>query len=654
MGLAAYFIYQLARGFVIMEEADLYQSYLSNNSSKVERVLSDVASAAHNHVQEIEESLAQPDRMAPIMRGIVEQNPLIRSCGISFVADYYPRQGRWFCPYAARDDSGQVTTQTIGDARRDYLRAEWFTDALKAGRPHWSKAYFEHDDTLRPQVSYLVPIRDRQGRTVAILGADLPLSLLNAGAGKTRGDTSVINLRKDEGSGSVKGQSPSPLAGRKWRMVTVDFIIDGEGRYLSHPDSAYILRKNYFELAKETPDSIDDHLGRLMLAGSQGTYDDGEEPVPLPFFDIEEMKSYVFYQPLGNTGWSIAQVVPRLMIDGIAVGLGVFLILLIGVGLLVTRIAGRIIIRRITRPLGKLAESAGEVAKGNFNAPLPTIRHNDEIKLLRDSFDGMQHSLTRYVEELKLTTASKAAIENELRVAHDIQMSMLPKTFPPFPERSDIDIFGSLTPAKDVGGDLFDFYIRDNQLFFCIGDVSGKGVPASLVMAMTRSLFRNISAHVSQPRQIAESLNQALADGNDTSMFVTAFIGVLDLPTGCLHYCNAGHNPPLLIRSSGVSLLPCESNFILGLEAGLPFVPQEIQLEPQTALFLFTDGLNEAENITHDQFGDDRILSEAEALLAEGNNRPEAIVRRMADAVHAFVGQAEQSDDLTMLAIKYI
>ena len=313
---------------------------------------------------------------------------------------------------------------------------------------------------------------------------------------------------------------------------------------------------------------------------------------------------------------------------------------------------GRFIIKRVTRPINQLAESAKEVAKGNFSAPLPKIKHNDEIRLLRDSFEGMQHSLTEYVEELKNTTASKAAIENELKVAHDIQMSMLPKTFPPYPERDDIDIYGMLTPAKDVGGDLFDFYIRDEKLFFCIGDVSGKGVPASLVMAMTRSLFRNISAHTAEPHRIAFTLNQALAEGNENSMFVTAFIGVLDLATGLLRYCNAGHNPPLLIGHE-VSLVPCQPNVPLGLMTDMEFEPQEIQFEHQMTIFLFTDGLNEAEDDMQVQFGDDRILHHLEASLDKGVIQPAEIVNQMAEAVHAFVDGAQQSDDLTMLAIKY-
>ena len=231
-------------------------------------------------------------------------------------------------------------------------------------------------------------------------------------------------------------------------------------------------------------------------------------------------------------------------------------------------------------------------------------------------------------------------------------MSMLPKIFPPYPERSDIDIFGQLTPAKAVGGDLFDFYIHDEKLFFCIGDVSGKGVPASLVMAVTRSLFRNVSAHESEPHLIARALNDSLSEGNEMNMFVTLFVGVLDLATGHLDYCNAGHDSPLLI-GQGVAPLPCDPNLPVGVMPDWQFTLQQVTLAPQTTIFLYTDGLNEAENILHAQFGDDRIISLAETLLNRGQNKPSTIIQLMTDAVHDFVGQAEQSDDLTMLAIQY-
>jgi len=360
----------------------------------------------------------------------------------------------------------------------------------------------------------------------------------------------------------------------------------------------------------------------------------------------------MFYEPVENTSWSIGSVVPNVMVDALAIGMGVSMIVLIAIALFITRFVGRRVIKRATKPLTQLAASTNEVAKGNFSAPLPIIKHNDEIRLLRDSFESMQHSLKNYIEELKETTASKAAIENELKVAHDIQMSMLPKTFPPYPERNDIDIYGTLTPAKDVGGDLFDFYIRNEKLFFCIGDVSGKGVPASLVMAMTRSLFRNISSHMEEPHLIVKALNAAMADGNETNMFVTLFLGVLDLHTGLLRYCNAGHNSPLVIGHD-VSVLNCHPNVPIGVLDDWDYTCQEKQFEPQHAIFLYTDGLNEAEDVGHAQFGNNRMFRVAETCLADGQIEVTTLVSRMSEAVHRFVDDAEQSDDLTMLAIKF-
>jgi sigma-B regulation protein RsbU (phosphoserine phosphatase) len=252
------------------------------------------------------------------------------------------------------------------------------------------------------------------------------------------------------------------------------------------------------------------------------------------------------------------------------------------------------------------------------------------------------------VEELKSTTAQKASFESELKIAHNIQMSMLPKTFPPYPERDDIDIFGTLMPAKAVGGDLFDFYIHNEQLIFCIGDVSGKGVPASLVMAVTRSLFRNIAAHTAEPQKMVRGINESLSSNNDTGMFVTLFVGALDLATGQLDYSNAGHDMPLLIADGEVTVLDCDPNIPAGVLPGWDFTLQHTQLRPGDTLFLYTDGLNEAENASHGQFGLEAIIQTAKTA----SPRPDELIGTMAQAVEKFVGQAEQSDDLTMVAIQ--
>lgn len=654
MGLASYFIYIMANHLVKDEESNLYESYLREANLAVSRVLSEVQVSTSNRVSEIQDHLGEPDRLADIMRRIVETNPRVRSCGLSFVDNYFPKKGRWFCPYAVRPDSGAVETRIIGSAQQDYLQAEWFLEALAADSAYWSKPFFDATDSVTPLTAYMIPIHDKKGKTVAILGADMKLDLIKgheiSGVDYNGNDVKLyINNNQTIDVGDDERLSLE----RGWRFISYNFIIDSDGTFIAHPDSGRILKDNYFELAKTTNDTIDDHLGKLMVAGKSGSYRDERGRIEhFDFFDQDVTDSYVFYSHIAHTSWSIGLVVPRFLIDALALGMGLAFLILIGLGLLAGSIVGRFVIKRMVRPLTKLADSANEVAKGNFSVPLPKMKHNDEIRLLRDSFEGMQHSLKEYIEELKDTTASKAAIENELKVAHDIQMSMLPKTFPPYPERDDVDIYGMLTPAKDVGGDLFDFYIRDEKLFFCIGDVSGKGIPASLVMAMTRSLFRNISLHVSEPNVIMRGLNAAVADGNDTNMFVTLFLGVLDLHTGVLQYCNAGHDSPLLIGGI-VRTLDCDSNLPIGVLDDWAFTLQEIQLESPTTIFLYTDGLNEAEDSMHAQFGEGRILRVAESQMAAGIVEPAVIVSQMQEAVHRFVDEAEQSDDMTMLAIKY-
>ena len=325
------------------------------------------------------------------------------------------------------------------------------------------------------------------------------------------------------------------------------------------------------------------------------------------------------------------------------------ILILMGIGLLITSLISDLSTRRAARPLKYLTTSAEEIAKGNFNTPLPEIKQNDEIRLLRDSFEDMQHSLSSYIDKLTTATAQRATLENELNIACKIQMAMLPKTFPPFPERNDIDIYGELKPAKAVGGDMFDFVLRDEQLFFCIGDVSGKGIPAALWMAMIIAVFRTQIANERQPEKIVSTLNDALAARNELMMFATFFIGVLDLKTGVLTYCNAGHEAPLLLGGDKPRFLDIESNIPLGVMAEWKYKVQQKTLAQNTTLFLYTDGLTEAENKDQAQFGRDNMM----AILSTPQTSSETLISTVTNAVQDFVGDAEQSDDLTLLAIRY-
>ena len=307
----------------------------------------------------------------------------------------------------------------------------------------------------------------------------------------------------------------------------------------------------------------------------------------------------------------------------------------------------RRLIHKLIDPLTAFTQVADEVAKGNLQATLPEIKSRDEMQQLRHSFSIMQQSLSQQMEELKQVNAAKGRIEGELQAACNIQQSMLPKAYLPDAYSHCLDICGQLISAKDVGGDLYDFFVSNGKLFFCIGDVSGKGVPAALVMAMTLSQFRNVARYEGNIRQIIQSLNATRCEGNDTLMFVTFFAGVLDLETGLLQYCNAGHNKPFIMNGS-ISELPAKPDLPLGVSDDAVYAVREYTLQSDSTLFLYTDGLTEAMTARREQFGRERLQN----TLRKGAGCRE-LIEEMTLAVRQFVGDAPQSDDLTMLAIHW-
>ena len=634
MGIPTFLVFWFGYGMVEIGAEALSNRLVKGEYEEIRRITSDVYVASVNTAPVIEDCLDQPDKMIALMKRMLETNPRIRSCGISFVENYYPKKGRWFCPYAVRRDSTTIETQILGDKNYDYLNAEWFKEALSRNEGYWGKPFFDTSDKKAPLVSYNMPIHDKQKKTVAILGVDLSLDWLND-------KVQVFNHTGTNDSLSIVMDNDTTDGNWDAQYKMYYFLADSTGTLLIHPDKKRVIKEKFQGYVNLDPDSVT----RKILGLKSGQNDQND-------YVLEGEEVFITYKPIKYTTWTLALVIPTLFIKVVGYVIGGMMIVMILIGLLAVYIFGRRVIKKAAKPLKQLAVSADEVAKGNFQTTLPPLKSRDEIHQLRDSFEQMQRSLTNYVEELKSTTAQKSAIESELKIAHDIQMSMLPKTFPPFPERSDIDVYGTLTPAKGVGGDLFDFHIRDEKLFFCIGDVSGKGIPAALIMAVTRSLFRNISSYASQPAPIVYALNNALAEGNDSNMFVTLFVGVFDLQTGLLQYCNAGHESPLLVGRD-VGVLPCESNLPVGVIYDFKYSQQEAKIDPQTTIFLYTDGVNEAENATHAQFGDLRIQSVAKRVLNEGQQQPLNIIFEMNEAVHQFVNGAEQSDDLTMLAIQY-
>jgi sigma-B regulation protein RsbU (phosphoserine phosphatase) len=243
-------------------------------------------------------------------------------------------------------------------------------------------------------------------------------------------------------------------------------------------------------------------------------------------------------------------------------------------------------------------------------------------------------------------------MESELKIAHDIQMSILPKTFPPFPTRDEFDLYALITPAREVGGDFYDFFqLSENLLCFVIGDVSGKGVPAALFMAITKTLIKSFAREDVSPDAILAHVNGELAADNDACMFVTLFCGLLDMASGEIRYANAGHNPPVLIKKNGsVDWLPRAGSLVAGAMPGVEFKCEQLRLEPGDSLFLYTDGVTEAMNKVEELFSEEKLIRE---LAGAADLSIKDAIGKVMNAVHLFSDGAPQSDDITMMMIRY-
>ena len=368
-------------------------------------------------------------------------------------------------------------------------------------------------------------------------------------------------------------------------------LVSRTGQLMVCPAPAFVMKKTVQEVAASLDDStaVRD-VSLAMLAGERGSRE----------ILYKGEKEYVFYAPIDRADWSMAIVIPRDEIYGDVRQVGFLVILLQILGLLV-----------------------------------------------------MSYILYKAVKNqmrLREVTEKKSRIDSELQIARDIQMAMIPKDFLTDPERTEIDMAGVVVPAKEVGGDLYDYYVRDGYLLFCIGDVSGKGVPAALVMSVTRSLFRSVTAHEKSPQRIVSAMNDSLADMNENDMFVTCFLGVLDLSDGHLRYCNAGHNAPVRLGRGSASFLDVVPNLPLGVVPGMHYEEQEIDLSCNEGLFLYTDGLTEAENADYALFGNERLL---ETLLRLGDASADTLVKTLEADVKSHIHGCDPSDDLTILAFRY-
>lgn len=585
---------------------------VANSVTKIDNEFDRVAELLKDNAPVAQRLLDRPEALKSFVAHLLKEDSLIMGGCVAIRPGYLPKlEAQDFAmEYNFRNNHGHWAEKHLGDSLYDYTRMQWFTDALDATEAVWSDPYFDSGGGNEMMVTCSHPLRRDDGTVVAVLTADISLNEL---------------------SGEIR------------RLRPIDdsyaFILSDKGVFVAHPDKALVLNKDVFAYSCDTGCSHIAEVGRDMLAGLKGAR----------HIDITGDDSLVVYEPIPGTGWSICSVCSY---DSIMAQLGPVTVKAVGlllVGVLALVILVHLIIVYAMKPLSRLTMAVTKISAGDLDVELPGMKASDEIGRLNNAFAEMQTSLKHQMAQLVESTKAKEHIESELQIARSIQMGLVPHSFSPFPECAGLELFAMLRPAKEVGGDLYDFFIRDSKLFFAIGDVSGKGVPAALFMAVTRTLFRIIAGTTDTPREIMTRLNDTIIKDNDECMFVTITIGVLDLATGRLELCNAGHNQPVAVSRHRASMVKVKDNIPVGVMDDFDFEDEIIQLENGEMLFLYTDGLTEAENSRKELFGDERMLG---VLKDAAAGTVKECIERMEASAAAFAGGSDQSDDLTMLGIR--
>ena len=438
--------------------------------------------------------------------------------------------------------------------------------------------------------------------------------------------------------------------------VGVTFLFDSDmevGEGGEYYDGGYCALGTYVDLVGGFAENLD-----KLLAGE----------------DVEPI-----IQPDAGFGWLMTAMVPVLHEDGTMAGyvmadismydvmhtsqtfLITLVVLLVALTVAFIVLFLTILRRKVIQPIDQLTQATGafiqnneaELAAGTATVNVPEIRTGDEVEELANSFRKMEEDMISYIRSFMKITAEKERIGAELNVATQIQADMLPRIFPAFPERQEFDIYATMNPAKEVGGDFYDFFlVDDDHLAVVIADVSGKGVPAALFMVIAKTLIKNHAQNKEAPGEVFTNTNEQLCEGNDAGLFVTAWMGVLQISTGHFVYVNAGHNPPLLRRAGGsFEWLKSRPGFVLAGMEGVRYRENEMELAPGDVLYLYTDGVTEATDAHQQLFGEERLQTalNEQPMLPVGQ-----MLSKIKGCIDTFVGEAEQFDDITMLGLEYL
>ena len=519
----------------------------------------------------------------------------------------------------------------------DCRERPWYKNAIDAGAPVFSDLFSNNDATDNYQaISCSAPYYDRDGVAGVVSIGFSTVDIYNA-----------IN--------------ETAVGANGFSFVLSD---KGEVIFSSQKSGSLVATSGGGDLRGNSEETLAD-AAKKMVNGQSGI-------VPVT---VDGEQYFLAFAPMKNIGWSFATLTLRKDILAAAEvsrsyfldQIGAFIIRLKEKFFLTTFAAlfflagflyfmfstSKDFSQRLTKPLHKLSEGVREITSGNLDKKLD-IQTGDEIEQLATSFNAMTDDLKNYMANLTKVTAERERIATELNVATDIQNGMLPKDFP---SRADFELLATMTPAKEVGGDFYDFYFLDEtHLVITVADVSGKGIPAALFMVISKTILQNFTVSTLNSASLAEvvaAANDKLCASNEAMMFVTAFIGVLDLETGDFTFVNAGHNPPVVYHAeeNRCEFLDVKKNFVLGPMDEIPFVEQKINFKRGDLIFIYTDGVTEALNVAEEEYLPDRLIAFMNSTDCRADLQ--SLLKNIRGDVAEHVGEAPQSDDITMFALRF-
>lgn len=568
---------------------------------------------------EIDDSIVKEQMVVstlePLIKTIYENNTIIMNVMVGTKSGIFYR----YSDYNRFDEDYDVNTRG------------WYLNAMdNPGKVVWSDAY--EDAYGKLVVTASCAYMDDSGEYVGVIASDIMIQTII---------DSVLMYDK-----VADGYS---------------FLLNRDGKYLAYPG----MNNDDFEMDPQSDsDPVKKQIVLQMIKGGTGKAS----------FSKEGKRMLIFYAPITTTGWSYALVVPlegltapvqnatavidegtsnvlARIDDAIREMLAAFILIFILILIIIISASYRLT-SFITNPISEMLEGTLEIGKGNLDHVID-VKGNNELSALGDSINKMAVDLKSYIEELTEVTAEKQRMGAELNVATSIQSGMLPKIFPKFSSSEYYSLSASMCPAKEVGGDFYDFFmVDDNHLAMVIADVSGKGVPAALFMVIAKTLIKSRALAGGSVSEILESVNNQLCESNDNDMFVTVLLGIIDIKTGQMEYANAGHEYPIIKRKGGEYYANTEKHsFVMGGMEGMKYKQFSVTLNEGDTIFTYTDGIPEAHNIDNEMYGMERTIN---TLNMHKDAEPDEVLQILRDDVDAFTGDAPQFDDITMLCYKQL